>query len=147
MNRSTKKSTSAGRLLVASLALAGSAAWAHEPAATPETAPAAPAAQTEATSAPELSGMVVAVGKDGKLRQPTREEALAILTQRMPGLAKMGPTRIEQLPKGRKRAILGPEHLSFAMVSVGADGQLQDSCTDDPVAVLQVLDGNVEGEK
>ena len=149
MTHSTSKSPRVGRLLAAAIALAGSAAWADEAPSAPAASEPAPvavdaAAAPDATEAAALEGSVIVRDANGKLRAPTREEALELLSRKGPSRGN-GPmrraARTESRPHGVRVAFAGNESLNYSVATISESGVLQNVCTDDPIAVIQLLDG------
>lgn len=95
-----------------------------------------------------LTGTTVSVDPvTGRLRQPTPAE-MAALTQAM--AARFGQAEhvaVEQAADGTLTAYLGETGLNVAIATVGADGQLRQTCVDDPAAAAALLAGGVALEE
>lgn len=95
-----------------------------------------------------LSGTTVSVDPvTGRLRQPTAGE-MAALTQAMAArFAHPEHVAYEQAADGTITAHLGEAGLNVAIATVGADGQLRQTCVDDPAAAAALLASGVTLEE
>jgi 3,4-dihydroxy-2-butanone 4-phosphate synthase len=95
-----------------------------------------------------LTGTTVSVDPEtGRLRQPTAGE-MAALTQAMAArFAHPEHVTYEQAADGTITAHLGEAGLNVAIATVGADGQLRQTCVDDPAAAAALLASGVTLEE
>lgn len=95
-----------------------------------------------------LTGTTVSVDPEtGRLRQPTAGE-MAALTQAMAAqFAHPEHISYEQAADGTITAHLGEAGLNVAIATVGADGQLRQTCVDDPAAAAALLASGVALEE
>ncbi|MDX1997152.1 MAG: hypothetical protein SF066_05485 [Thermoanaerobaculia bacterium] len=95
-----------------------------------------------------LTGTTVSVDPvTGRLQQPTAGE-MAALTQAMAArFAHPEHVTYEQAADGTITAHLGEAGLNVAIATVGADGQLRQTCVDDPVAAAALLASGVALEE
>ena len=117
--------------IFASLLLAPRALTCDEKKEAPgKASPAATPASKAAKPASAAPRMVVAIDPaTGELRAPTPEGLRALMAGSGGALLQAGgPTTVETLPDGRKRARLGPEFFRWSVVKVNADGSLTFDC-------------------
>jgi hypothetical protein len=122
---------------VASVAIAMAAGVVTAAAAPPKKA--LPPAQPQAVPS---SGLMVAVDERGQIRQPTREEAQALI-QQVEKMFEIKSTsaKVTQWPDGTMSAELGEAYGNLYLARIAADGAVSSTCVDNAAAAAQFLGG------
>ena len=118
---------------VASVAIAMAAGVVTAAAAPPKKA--LPPAQQQAVPS---SGLMVAVDERGQIRQPTREEAQALIGE-VERMFHKANASVTQSPDGVLSAVLGEGFESLYLARINGDGSTATSCVDNPAAAVNFL--------
>jgi len=98
--------------------------------------PTAVAGEVKAPAA--SSGLMVAIDEKGRIRQPTREEAQALVRE-VEALFHKANASVKQSADGVLSAELGEGFQSLYLARVNGDGSLATSCVDNPAAAVNFL--------
>ena len=118
---------------VASVAIALAASVVPATAARPKKA--VPPAQPQAAPS---AGMMVAIDDRGQIRQPTREEAQALIRE-VERMFHKANASVSQSPDGLLSAVLGEGFESLYLARINGDGSTATSCVDNPAAAVNFL--------